>query len=168
MSPEKLSQFTVAWCSPVVIYDAHRTMSSLDLFRAMQQGRLPLEPAMALIGAEIEAVEPGHVVFALEVGERHLDHTGSLQPGILAALADTAAGYAVHTMLPLGGRAASVEFHVSLIAPIPMTAGRIRVAGAASHVGRRTATCAATVTDQAGALCATMGMTMMVLPPDPV
>jgi uncharacterized protein (TIGR00369 family) len=162
-----VARATIAWSDPAIIYEAHRAMPSLDLFRAMRAGDLPMEPAMALLGAEIESVGSGEVVFALELGERHLDHTGCLQSGVLAALTDTAAGYAVHTMLPAGGRAASIEFHVSVIAPVTLGAGRIRIVGRAGHVGRRTAACEAVVTDMAGALHATMGMTMMVLPGDP-
>lgn len=157
---------TITWADPSVIYAAHREMSSLDFFRATQAGALPIEPAMALIGAWVERVGEGEATLALDIDERHLDHTGSLQPGILAALTDSAAGYAVHTMLPLRGRAASVEFHVSLIEPIRLVDRRIFVAGRSVHVGRRTATCEASVTNQAGALKATMGMTMMVLPAD--
>jgi uncharacterized protein (TIGR00369 family) len=157
---------TVTWADPSLIYAAHREMSSLDFFRATEAGELPIEPAMSLFGAWIERVNEGEAVLALDIEERHLDHTGCLQPGILAALTDSAAGYAVHTMLPLRGRAASVEFHVSVIEPIRLQDRRIVVAGRSIHVGRRTATCEASVTNEAGVLKATMGMTMMVLPAD--
>jgi uncharacterized protein (TIGR00369 family) len=163
-----VNQAIIAWSDPAIIYEAHRAMSSLDLFRAMQAGDLPMEPAMALLGTSIETVEAGEVAFRLDIGERHLDHTGCLQTGILAALTDTAAGYAVHTRLPAGARAASIEFHVSLIEPVTLATGRIRIVGRAQHVGRRTATCDAHVIDSTGALKAAMGMTMMVLPGEPV
>lgn len=166
--PAERRHAAVSWCDPQVIYGAHRTMSSLELFRAMQAGELPMEPAMALVGAELERVEEGDVVFALVVGERHLDHTGCLHGGILGALVDTAAGYAVHTKLPVGVRCASVEFHLNIVEPITPASGRIRIAGRVGHVGRRTAACEAEVRDQAGALKALMGMTMIVLPAESV
>ncbi len=55
------TQATISWSDPAIIYEAHRAMPSLDLFRAMQPGELPMEPAMALLGAEVESVEPGEV-----------------------------------------------------------------------------------------------------------
>jgi uncharacterized protein (TIGR00369 family) len=154
----------VRWADPGVIYAAHAHMTSLELFRAMMAGSMPLEPSMALFGADIASVEPGEVVLGLDLGERHLDHSGHVQSGIIAALTDTAAGYAVHTRLAAGMRCASVEFHVSMIAPVPLAAGRLLFTGRAAHVGLRIATCDATVTAGNGTLHARMGMTMIVLP----
>ena len=130
----------------------------------MMVGEAPLEPAMALIGAEIVSVEQGEVVLALAIGERHLDHTGHVHNGIIAALTDTAAGYAVHTQVPAGVRCASVEFHVGITAPAPLSAGRILIVGRTIRIGARTANCEAKVVGANGALHAAMTMTMIVLP----
>ncbi len=156
---------TLRWSDPGIIYAAHAQMTSLDLFRAMMTGDIPLEPSMSLYGADIVQVEPGEVILGLDLGERHLDHSRHVQSGIVAAMTDTAAGYAVHTRLALGMRCASVEFHVSIIAPAPLSVGRLLFTGRSTRLGARTATCEATVTAIDGTLHARMGMTMIVLPP---
>jgi len=157
-------QTTVAWGDPGIVYAAHARVSSIELFRAMKAGRTPLEPAMALLGARVHAVAPAEVTLTLDLGEQHLDHTGFVQAGILTALTDTAAGYAVHTRVPIGVRCASVELQVSLIEPVPLAAGRITILGRALHVGSRIANCEATVTAADGTLHARMTMVMIVMP----
>jgi len=160
-------QTTVTWGDPRIVYAAHARMSSIEVFRAMKAGRLPMEPTMSLLGAQIHSVAPAEVTVMLEIGEQHLDHTGHVQAGILAALTDTAAGYAVHTRVPVGVRCASIELQVSLVEPVPLSAGRIAIVGRAIHVGARIATCEATVTAADGTLHARMSMVMIVTPSHP-
>ncbi len=155
---------TIVWGDPAVVYAAHARMSSIELFRAMKAGKVPFEPTMSLLGANIHAVAPAEVTFTLDIGEQHLDHTGHVQAGILVALTDTAAGYAVHTRVPVGVRCASVELQVSLIEPVPLSAGRIFIHGRALHVGSRVANCEATVTAAVGTPHARMTMVMIVTP----
>lgn len=159
-------QTTVSWAEPSVLYAAHKTMTSIELFRAVRDGDVPIEPGMALLGAILTKVEPGEIVMELIPAEQHLDHTGVVQPGILTALTDTAAGYAVHTHVPLGVRCATLEMQVSLLEPVTIASGRISVVGRAIRVGARTATCEAKVLDAAGKLCSLMSATFIVLPPD--
>jgi uncharacterized protein (TIGR00369 family) len=160
-------QTTVAWTDPAVLYAAHRQSTSIDLFRAVRDGLVPLEPAMCLLGAMLTKVEPGEIVMEMTPAEQHLDHTGVVQPGILAALTDTAAGYAIHTQVPLGVRCATLELRVSLMEPVTIASGRISVVGRAIRIGARTATAEAKVLDSAGKLCSLMSSTFIVLPPDP-
>jgi len=162
-----LHQITITWGDPGIVYAAHAKMSSIEVFRAMKAGRLPMEPTMSLLGAKLHAVAPAEVTMTLELGEQHLDHTGHVQAGILAALTDTAAGYAVHTRVPVGVRCASIELQVSIVEPVPLSARRIAIAGRAIHVGARIATCEATVTGADGTLHATMSMVMIVSPSHP-
>ena len=159
-------QTTVAWTDPAILYAAHKRLISIDLFRAVRDGKVPLEPAMALLGAELTKVDPGEIVMEMTPAEQHLDHTGVVQPGILAALTDTAAGYAIHTRVPLGVRCATLELRVSLIEPVTIASGRIKVVGRATRIGSRTATAEAKVLDSAGKLCSLMSSTFIVLPPD--
>jgi uncharacterized protein (TIGR00369 family) len=159
-------QVTVSWTDPGVLYAAHRQMTSIDLFRAVRDGRVPLEPAMRLLGATLTKVVPGEITLELMPDERHLDHVGTVQPGILAALTDTAAGYAIHTRVPLGVRCATLELQVSLMKPVTTAAGRISVVGRAIRIGARTATAEAKVLDSAGELYSSMTTTFIVLPPD--
>lgn len=159
-------QTTVSWTDPSILYAAHRQLSSIDLFRAVRDGTVPLEPAMCLLGAALTKVEPGEIVLEMTPGEQHLDLSGTVQPGILAALTDTAAGYAIHTHVPLGVRCATLNLQVNLLEPVTIASGRISVIGRAIRIGSRTATCEAKVLDSAGKLCSLMGATFIVLPPD--
>jgi len=135
------------------------------MFRAMMAGRMPHEPAMALLGVQVAEAEAGEVVLALDPAERHYDLAGAVHGGILAAITDTAAGYAIHTRLPLGGTAATLELHQNFTRPITAASGRIRCTGRVTHLGSRTAVAEAAITDAAGHLCVQMGTTMIVRPP---
>jgi uncharacterized protein (TIGR00369 family) len=156
----------VSWTDPAVLYAAHRQLTSIDLFRAVRDGKVPLEPAMCLLGAALTKVEPGEIVMEMTPAEQHLDLSGTVQPGILAALTDTAAGYAIHTRVPLGVRCATLNLQVSLLEPVTIASGRVKVVGRTVRIGSRTATCEAKVLDSAGKLCSLMGATFIVLPPD--
>jgi uncharacterized protein (TIGR00369 family) len=159
-------QTTVTWADPSVLYAAHKQSTSIDLFRAVCDGRAPLEPAMCLLGARLTKVAPGEIVLEMTPAEQHLDLSGTVQPGILAALTDTAAGYAIHTRVPLGVRCATLELQVSLMEPVTVASGRIKIIGRAIRIGSRTATAEAKVLDSAGKLCSLMSTTFIVLPPD--
>jgi uncharacterized protein (TIGR00369 family) len=158
-------QVTVGWADPALLYAAHKQSTSIELFRAVRDGRVPLEPCMALLGAKMTKVAPGEITLELTPGEQHLDHSGAVQPGILAALTDTAAGYAIHTRVPLGVRCATLELQVSLIKPVTAASGRISCVGRAIRIGSRTATAEAKILDSAGELCSLMSSTFIVLPP---
>ena len=72
---------------------------------------------MALIGASLVGVEPGHCAIALaprpELSQQH----GYVHAGILAALVDSAGGYAGFTLFPEGSSVLTVEFKLNLLAP---------------------------------------------------
>jgi uncharacterized protein (TIGR00369 family) len=163
---DKQHTAAIAWTDPAVLYAAHKRLSSIELFRSVRDGKVPLEPAMCLLGASLTKVAPGEIVMEMTPAERHLDLSGTVQPGILAALTDTAAGYAIHTRVPLGVRCATLNLQVSLLQPVTLASGRISVIGRAVRIGSRTATCEAKVLDRAGNLCSLMGATFIVLPPD--
>jgi uncharacterized protein (TIGR00369 family) len=140
-------------------------MSSLDLFRAMLAGELPHEPAMAMLGVRLVSVEPGEVGLRLEPGPHHCDHRGRVHGGILAAITDTAAGYAIHTRLDRGWTAATLELHQNFSLPVTLESGPIACVGRVTHLGRRTAVAEADIVDSRGDLCVRMGTTMIVRSP---
>ena len=158
-------EVTVTWGDPAKLYAAHKQSTSIDLFRAVRDGRMPIEPCMALLGAKLTKVEPGAITLEMTPAEQHCDQSGTVQAGILAALTDTAAGYAIHTRVPLGIRCATLELQVSLLKPLTMASGRISVIGTAIRIGSRTATAEAKVLDSTGELCSLMSSTFIVLPP---
>ncbi len=72
--------------------------------------------AMALIGARLERVEPGRVEIALPFRPELTQQHGFFHAGMIAAIADTAGGYAAFTLFPPEAGVLTVEFKVNLIA----------------------------------------------------
>ncbi len=71
-----------------------RGLTGYERLVAMQRGELPPPPAAALLGLEIERVEPGRTVFSMLADEVHENPMGTMHGGIVAALVDTAMGCA--------------------------------------------------------------------------
>ena len=73
--------------------------------------------AMRTIGASIAALEPGYCAIALvpraELSQQH----GYVHAGIVAAIIDTAGGYAGFTLFPADSSVLTVEFKLNLLAP---------------------------------------------------
>ena len=56
---------TVTWGDPAQLYAAHKQSTSIDLFRAVRDGRMPIEPCMALLGAKLTKVAPGEITLMM-------------------------------------------------------------------------------------------------------
>jgi uncharacterized protein (TIGR00369 family) len=73
--------------------------------------------AMATLGAELIAVEPGYCAIALvprpEVAQQH----GYVHAGVVAAIVDSAGGYAGFTLFPPNASVLTVEYKLNLLAP---------------------------------------------------
>jgi uncharacterized protein (TIGR00369 family) len=72
-------------------------------------------PFMVDLGVEPVAVEAGRVRTELVVAPRHLQHTGVVHAGVLAALADHTMGAAAQTMTPAGHWILTAEFKTNLL-----------------------------------------------------
>lgn len=102
----------------------------------------PLELAAAVtaqpgyassIGTRVVAAEVGAVELALDKRADLLQFDGFFHGGVIAGLADHAAGGAVTTALPSGRFAVTIDLHVTFMAPAD---GGVLVArGRAVHVG---------------------------------
>jgi uncharacterized protein (TIGR00369 family) len=73
--------------------------------------------AMRTLGAELEAVEPGYCAITLvpraEVAQQH----GYVHAGVVAAIVDSAGGYAGFSLFPVTASVLTVEFKLNLLAP---------------------------------------------------
>ena len=73
--------------------------------------------AMRLIGATLQAVAPGYCAIALvprpEVAQQH----GYVHAGVVAAIVDSAGGYAGFTLFPADASVLTVEYKLNLLAP---------------------------------------------------
>ena len=116
------------------------------------------------LGAELTVVEPGYceirLPFREDLGQQH----GFFHAGAIAAIADSAGGYAAYTLMGAGDSVLTVEYQINLLAP-----GRGEEAIARARVvrsGRTLTVCQVevfAVRDGAENLCATMQQTVMRL-----
>ena len=72
---------------------------------------------MGTIGAHLRSVSPGAVVIELPFREDLTQQDGYLHAAIVTAIADSACGYAAHTLIPPGAGILTVEYKVNFIAP---------------------------------------------------
>ncbi len=95
--------------------------------------------AMRLLGASLAEIEAGRVAITLpfrpDVSQQH----GYFHAGVVAAVADSAGGYAALTRMPPGSEVLSVEFKLNLIAPA--AGDRIVATGEVVRAGRTLTVC---------------------------
>ena len=72
--------------------------------------------AMALLGASLATVAPGRVEIALPFRPELSQQHGFFHAGMLAAIADSAGGYAGFTLFPPAAGVLTVEFKLNLLA----------------------------------------------------
>ena len=75
------------------------------------------QPLMTTIGARVDVVRSGHVELSLVFRDDLTQQNGFLHAGTIAALADSACGYAALTMMPPGSDVLSIEFKINMLAP---------------------------------------------------
>jgi uncharacterized protein (TIGR00369 family) len=138
------------------------SMPGIDFVRAIFSGQLPEPPIMQTVEPFDSTAEPGVVVFHSIPGFRHYNPIGSVHGGYAATLLDSAMGLAVHTMLPKGTGYTTLEFKLSFIRGMTRDTGTVRSEGRTLHVGRRTATAEARITDSKGRLLAHATTTCLV------
>jgi uncharacterized protein (TIGR00369 family) len=72
---------------------------------------------MRTLSASLESVAPGLVEIALTPGSAVSQQHGFVHAGALAAVADTAAGYAALSLMPPGAGVLTTDFKINLLAP---------------------------------------------------
>jgi uncharacterized protein (TIGR00369 family) len=110
-------------------------------------------PFAELLGLEFVSAERGTATFALTVRDSLKRMEGILHGGVLASLLDTAAAFAVHTLLPPEGRTVTVDLTVHYLRPV--SSGRVEACARVLREGRRLVILSAEATDEAGRLVAT-------------
>ncbi len=116
-----------------------------------------------LIGAALTGVAPGEVEITLpfreELGQQH----GFVHGGVVAAIVDSACGYAALTLTPPDAEVLTVEFKINFLAPAQ--GDRVIARGRVTRSGRTLSVCAGDVFASKGGeecLIATMLATIMV------
>lgn len=110
-------------------------------------------PYAGLLGLELVSAERGAATFALDWRAELTRMEGILHGGALVSLLDTAAAFAVMTVLPPGGRTVTVDLTVHFLRPV--SAGRLEARARVLRDGRRICVIQIEATDQTGVLIST-------------
>ena len=89
---------------------------------------------MHTLGAALQRVAPGEVELALPFRDSLTQQHGFLHAGAVAAVVDSACGYAALSLMEPGAAVLSVEFKVNLLAPA--RGARFRALGRVVRAGR--------------------------------
>src|SRR5262249_49149201 len=86
-------------------------------FQARVQASFAKQGLMTSLGASLGRIAPGMVAITLPASPSVSQQHGFIHAGAIAAIADSAAGYAALTLMPAGVGALTTEFKINLVAP---------------------------------------------------
>jgi uncharacterized protein (TIGR00369 family) len=153
----------VTWKDPGVGAALALELSGLDYLRGIAEGRIPAPPIAALLGLGIVQVEPGRVVFSLDVGEHLYNPIGSVHGGVFCTLLDSAMSCAVHSQLGQGQVYTTLELKVNLVKLLTVDTPSVVATGQVISSGRRVATASGQITGPDGTLYAHATTTCLVM-----
>ena len=134
-------------------------------FAAVVRDSFARQPAMATLGATLDGVVPGAVDIGLPFTPALCQQNGFLHAGVIAAIADSANGYAAFSLAPAGTDVLAVEFKINLMAPAQ--GERFEARGRVLRPGRTLTVCLAEVVAFEGgseSVVATMLSTLIIRP----
>lgn len=118
-------------------------------------------PYVRLLGIDFVGAGPGTATFALEVRRELMRQGGLMHGGAVASLIDTAAAFAVMTLLPAGRHTVTVDLTIHYLRPALQ--GRLQATARVLRAGRRVATVSVEAADQSGKLTATATTTYLIM-----
>ncbi|RAU21996.1 thioesterase [Paramagnetospirillum kuznetsovii] len=86
-------------------------------FRDRVKASFDAQTFMRTLGVRMAALEPGHCVLEMPVRPDLCQQNGFVHAGATTAIADTAAGYAAFSLMPVGANVLTVEFKLNLLNP---------------------------------------------------
>lgn len=121
---------------------------------------------MTTLGARIATIEPGFCVIEMPHAPGVSQQQGFFHGGAIGAIADTAAGYAAYSLMPVGSEILTVEYKLNLVrAAMPPI---LRAEGRVLRAGRTLTVCRADVYHQGASgleTCALLQSTLMRMEP---
>jgi uncharacterized protein (TIGR00369 family) len=133
-------------------------------FEARVHASFARQAFMRTLGACLATVEPGKVVIEWGFRDDLTQQHGFLHAGVVAAMADSACGYAAFSLMPADASVLSVEFKINLMKPAAGQA--FRAVGTVVRPGRTLTVCSAEVIAVDGdreSVIALMQATMMAV-----
>ena len=137
---------------------AGRELSAEELARLRET--FAQVPYARLLGLEFVRAERGAAAFALDVREELTRMGGILHGGAVVSLLDTAAAFAVHTLLGPSGRTVTVDLTVHFLRPA--SADRIEAHARVLRQGRRVCILSVEARDAGAEIIATATMTYFI------
>ncbi len=133
-------------------------------FAARVAASFARQGAMATFGATLLEVTPGAVAIALPVAPHVGQQHGFVHGGVVAAIADSAAGYAALSLMAAGAGVLTTEFKINFLAPA--SGERLVARGRVVKSGRTLTLAIAEVHAETGGesrLCALLTATLMTV-----
>jgi len=133
----------------------------LDGMEAMLRGEVPPPAAATLLGMRLASFGAGEALVELDATAAHGNPMGTVQGGVLAAVADAAMGWAYMTTLGEGESYTTVEMKVNFLRAV--RARRIAARARGQNAGRTLGLIECDVLDAGGKLVAHAVSTCMIL-----
>lgn len=133
-------------------------------FAARVRDSFARQGIMALIGARLARVEPGHVEIEVPYRDDLTQQHGFFHAGVTSTIGDSAGGYAAFSLFPAGASVLTTEFKINLLAPAE--GGLLRAVGRVLKPGRTLTVCDVevfAVKDGAARPCAKLLQTLIRL-----
>jgi uncharacterized protein (TIGR00369 family) len=128
---------------------------------AILRGEAPPPPVAELLGIRLVSVDDGECVFEMEALPEHANPMGTLQGGIICALADAAMGLAYASLLDDGESFTTLELKTNYLRSV--TEGMLIATGRVVHAGRTIGMTTCDVVDDEGRKIAYATSTCMTL-----
>ena len=109
-------------------------MRMVDVMARMVSGETEQPAAARLIGMRLASYADGEAVVVMDADDSHANPMGTVQGGLLAAVADAAMGWACMTLLPEGESYTTVEMKMNFLRPA--WKGRLEGRGRVKSAGR--------------------------------
>jgi uncharacterized protein (TIGR00369 family) len=136
-------------------------------FEAKIRDSFARQGLMTNIGARLTSIRPGEVEIEVAWRSDITQQQGFVHGAVIAAIVDTACGYASFTLMPANVEVLTVEFKINFIAPA--VGDKMIARGRVTKAGRTLTVCsgdAFAVKDGKEKLVATLQATMMSVSPD--
>jgi uncharacterized protein (TIGR00369 family) len=138
--------------------------TALSFLRRLTTGELPGLPAHTLLGMRLLDVSEGTMSASLTASEWLCGLTKQVTPGAVAYLANTVAGGAIASLMPLGHRLGVFSQNVSFLRPVTPDGQDLLARGSVTHHSEEFLVARAEVTDSAGNVVATGSQTSLFIP----
>ncbi len=133
----------------------------LDGMQAMLRGETPPPAAATLLGMRLASFAAGEALVELDATSAHGNPMGTVQGGIIAAIADAAMGWAYMTTLGEGESYTTVEMKINFLRAV--RASRLSARARVKNAGRTLGLIECDVLDPDGKLVAHAVSTCMIL-----